>query len=797
MPVSRKGRVQVDSRIHNPEKRSYEAQHVTHIDPQRKESGAANYERLAASLGQFNSALGTFASGVKKYEKNAEIRAKKLEAEREAAQRRSARSSGGGGRRSGGKKDTGVGDPFMPDVTTDKDGKPIVIQGDPGFQGRVLGEENATVKTYKEAIDVKRGIGADFDMNFQQQSAMDKENGYKIDVTDPKTGEPTGEKRMMTLQELQMRHAQIDKSIVDKYGDQPLVVKHLRERNKWHAFDAKKDLIAAEAKDRENTATEFVSTSAMDRLKQLQAQNLTPDQIAQQLQQQNVADAKVISPYFSREDSDKAVLGAVNDSLKDGDPESARAAVALIQGSPDRKSGVTSYLKHPKYAKIAHGILTKSSKIIAQADAENEASLASKAYLNAVIKNEDTPLIQDIKVEVNGQKVEISRSDQLKAISLQLDEKIVSQFNMDKDPAKAIPALVEAYQDTPELSSPTLKKMVAGYTLKKGEQVDFRDPAFQQANTVALTMLRAGPGGKTQLRKLVPDYMVPFYEMGNLLDRAGIRDPEVVQNRLNTYLENRSRGGSMGWPEAVKSDMKDFKIPGLSRAQENMVMTLTKMSVLDEDLTAEDIKGRANKIAEDVKRLNPTMNGRTYSIPHDSVLPAEHFQKNAEKALGYLGKNLGFDSEKAYLKRVGNSYVIYDSETETLHTDETGRPYAIAFDKIVGMGKAGLLTKAEKDEAERKKAQEASKAQIKDSRLRHKAGGFWGSVGRVFNGETLDDAAERVSQAQLHAEKNELGMIMEDFGRTDDYEGYKKSKHEKSKAQADAQTYDPNIEEGL
>jgi hypothetical protein len=38
---------------------------------------------------------------------------------------------------------------------------------------------------------------------------------------------------------------------------------------------------------------------------------------------------------------------------------------------------------------------------------------------------------------------------------------------------------------------------------------------------------------------------------------------------------------------------------------------------------------------------------------------------------------------------------------------------------------------------------------------------------------------------------------MEDFGRTDDYEGYVKSPYQKKHEDAKARDYDPNIEEGL
>ena len=208
--VARKSRVQVDSGIRQPGMDTYRAVDMPHVGPQRKQSEASNYERLARDLGQFNSNLQSFGRAVDAAQERAAKRAEKLEKEKKAAEARQkreaarkARGSGGGRRRRstwrGRKKGSGVSrsekrrleydekvsieDEWGP-VTDDKgDAGRSKVDGevvyDPGTGSEVINEPSATKKTYKSLSAVKAGIGKEYYQEGMAALEQEKREGFK------------------------------------------------------------------------------------------------------------------------------------------------------------------------------------------------------------------------------------------------------------------------------------------------------------------------------------------------------------------------------------------------------------------------------------------------------------------------------------------------------------------------------------------------------------------------------------------------------------------------------------------
>lgn len=775
MPVSRGRRVQVDAQIRDPAARTYEAQAVTHVGPQRRQSEASNFNRLARDLGQFNSSLGKFASGAKAYADSADREAKKLAKEREAAEkRRKAQANRKKRGKKGGKSTVAVAPDQMTLHPQNSEDEKVDVTADPGFHKRVLGEENVTAKTYKSVTEARKDLGPEFDNAARIKRASDSANNYMVtDVDDD--GNEMGT-RVKTMGELELEHAQIDKSIEEKYKDNPVGAKYLKNRNQWHLHDAKKALLKAEEADRVNTATEFAKGNTVSAIQQMQAAGMNPDQMAQKLQEQHIGDASVIAPNFTREQADRATLEGLSEAMDNGDIDGARAAVALLQGSPASGTGVKAYSKHPKYARASNAILRKASKILAAHDAETKASIASKEYLAAGLDGKETPFLGDIEVNVNGQKIKISAAQQKKAISTKIDNGILTEgngeFQVQKDPKVYIPRLVEAYMRFPELTSPKLKTHLAPFTLKKGEQVDFRDPKYQNAMVAADTLLKAGPGGKTMLRKMVPDYMIKYYEMDQALQRSGMGNGEQRTQRLNVFLEHRGRGGSLRLSSSLEKSLKTWQPEGLTPGQRNMALNVVRMSVLDEDVDIGEVESRLTNIVEGIKSHNPQMNGRTYPIPANSVLPANVYQANLEEIVNERFKKATGHEGEVFVKKWGNNYVIHDAESELpVFNPKTGKPRAVSHQQIEGLSQRKAIERERQRREDIKAHGEIKAKQMADDRERTErnkkiyskhgslVGGFVAGYNSWFPPETVDATAEREENERNAQEQAELGTI--------------------------------------
>ena len=770
MPVSRGRRVQVDPNIRRPAAETYRAVAVPHVGPQRKQSEASNFERLARDLGQFNSALQSFGSAVDGAAKRAEARAQKLEKERQAAAKREERAkkraaykaSGGGRRRysSGGRKKGRTREEWRAKKNAEFEHKYTLenesgteeeaISGDPGTAKEAMGEENATKATYKELNEVKAGIGKDVYLEQKAKLRSEKEDGFMINEED-EHGEPVmgpdgkPKQRLLTQPEIKMEAYKQQKAIDKQFAEKPLVRRHLKYQNVKNMEARLTAQERAEAGQRKSESLEFVANTTMDGVKQMQAEGMDPDTISKVAQAKAVADARLLYPNASRDEIDSMMVDSAERALESGDINDARAAINFLQGSPNREGGVGSWLRHPKHVKKAERIVRKASKIVVEQQAKTKAVVIGKQFVKAYIEGKTLPPINSIEETLNGKKHRIT-VDEIKAgIGETIDQKYTTLDGAPLPPEKRaamLPKLIDAYQGLPTIKSPALSRALM-FNVKRDEKIDPKDPTFGPAAATAMTMFQKGKDGAAVLKRHTSPTMYRFYEQMWALRRNGHVEEDEVVPMMNTWLDHARRGGLRPTLGSMENKLTHLPLPGLTKTQREMVMNTARLAVIDKNLTYDQVAKVMLDQAETFREYNPEYNGVTVEMDPALGITSDQFESFMDDDVREFRMRTGVDKE-IYVQREGNKYVYYDKETETpVRNPKTGAAVGFTAEK--------LLSRVAAKQERMKNVQDA---QTRENKRYSEAGGHWGAFLRGIGWEEELDVTE--DQKLIEKQKAEM-----------------------------------------
>lgn len=784
MSVTRKGRVQVRTGISKQGAETYRAVDVVHVGPQRKQSQASNYERLARDLGQFNRALGEFSSGVSAYAKRAEKQAEKLKKEKEAAERRAkamarrkSRGGGGGRRRKGKGKSSktydntvsGKGlneDKTEQTINTEEnenfdkargiDEETVDVTADPGNAKELLGIKNETKEAYKNFTHANRELAPAINAANHRQMAEWEEKQFKaMDVDED--GNEIGE-RTMTLDELDNHYLRREKTIIEEHGHNPLAVRALMNRNQQHQSKARARLLKYEEAERKQIASEFNRGNVAKFVEQGKADGLSGDELLETVQKRLVADGALLNPAYGSQDAAKDILGSLLEASENNPTMAeARTILEVVKSSPDAKTGVSALYKHPKHREAAAKLIQKLSKGIAKSEAEAKSLAVGKVFLKKALNGEGVPRLQTITGAANGETHTITVKDQLKAMSTELESRALAP-NEDgivlTDPKQIRDNLISSFGSVPALHSPKLKSML-GLRLRAGDQIDPNDPALQESLETASAILNSGPGGLALLQKHTTKAMVPYYQMVESLERSGLMDKGTFNEVFSNAVANKKDGFNLKVPSDLKPAFKDLEIDGLNTKQTAAVAMAVKMTLQEGD-TLEDVQDRIVKVTESYKSLNPTRHGQVFKIPSDITVDPTQFKDEIDHTIDVKVKDLfpEFKDKKIVPRLHGDEYYLYDVDTKMplLHPD-TKKPMAMDVDQIA----ATITTRRDRAAKEAEEARKAKEAKAAEE-ARAKAGGD-----KAWNALFGLKAREQTNQSQAENKENSMWAGLKDL----------------------------------
>jgi len=749
MPVSRKSRVQVDPGLRDPGFKTYRAESVPHIDPQRKQSQASNYERLARDLGQFNSNLQSFGRAVDAANKRAEAKAKKMEAEKKAAEARKKREaayaarkkSGGGGYRRKGRKGRRTREQWLEEkraafekkytlenkygneVSKEYDAGKLKVIGeadeDPGSDKRVKGLPNETLEAYKDLGEVKKGIGKEFHQQLKAERANEAAEGYKIADQD-EHGEPevvpTGayteevgpkgdkimvpvtvpkEKRFITEDEIMMEGLKKQAFIDSTMGSHPLVRRHSKFLNFQNTQARIAGLKDAERQDRHHQALKFQENTVVEEIKKGQELGLNPDQIAQMAISTGLQNAQIVSPETTKEHIIKTTIGTLAKTLKDPnvDLDTVRSVMAFAQGSPDAGVGVTSWLKHPKYQKKVGALVKLASKVYARETSKEIAAAEVKKYMAARADGKMPTAFQDITFPVNGETHTVTAAEQQVILSETVANKALYLNGKDGQmypEEEHIPRLVAAFKDFPFQRSEHFAKIFKAFHVNIGEQMHPQDPNFKRARALAVEMLNQGPEGLEMIRQYFGNKHMPkFWEMAYALERSGPLSDEDVIQKLNVYLDHRNTRANVKLPKSQYAIAKGWQPDYLDKEERDRAIEVAKADTLDEEVSDSEFETRLEQIGQRLRTFNPEFNGHKFNA-RGLTVPVRAFSMALEAGFPRITKDFGLEGD-FHIQATGNGmFKIVDKKGDIQIIKKgplAGRPAFLKQETIMTVGK--------------------------------------------------------------------------------------------------------------
>lgn len=794
MPVSRKGRVQVDSGIREQEYATYKAQNIVHVGPQRKESQAANFQRLASDLSQFNSALGKFASGVGAAADRAEKRAEKLKKEQEAAARREERkkaaaarsasykkrrSGGGGGGGSRTSKKLSRAEQRRAEyeerhtIANPSGTEEKAISGDPGTSKRILGEENAAVQTITELNDIKKGeTGRILKEELGQQLAQDKANRGRVPIED-EHGEPMRDAdgkpmtRVKTVAEIQMEGYKMQKRTDQLYGGNKVARTHIKGEIAKATLKRIELAKQYETQDRRIQTEKHIASSTTQLAAELQNEGFDPDEVQKMVMADAMAKARLTYPDMSEDEVLGLVIEGDYKALDSENVEIARALMHKYQGSPDRKNGVTELPKHPKWGKDSHKVLRKATKVWLKHKGETEKQLQVANYISALNNGEPATPITPISRVVNGERINITVDEIMREVGAQIDSKelIVDGVEIpEEERPRAQGKLLQRYADLGAVESPELKRVGDNLVISGDGIINQNTPGMEefvklsnQAYTLGrdegLAWERHLSPGKRQIARFV-----------HALRRNGVTSEDEVYKRLNVFLRHRRSGERpLTLGHKIENKLATVEWEGITREQRQQIMDVGRALVIDRGLEYDEVLKVMEDQRDQFKVYNPQFNGVTITIPPELNYRPDKFQEDAQMEVELMrGRHPEHRNKDVYLEREGNGFIYYDKATKAPLLSNTNPPYPL------GMTFADLQALAKKREVADTSNYLAGNAKsLPKAHKESKTGGNMGVWRRWATGKDLDEeyrekmAAEK---ARTDAEEPEIEKIISERG---------------------------------
>lgn len=737
--VSRGSRVQVRQGINKQGAETYRAVDVVHVGPQRRQSQASNYERLAADLGQFNKALQYAGNAWADYAKRAEKEAEKLKKEKEAAAKRAAamkrakgRRSGGGRRKKGkgGSGDVDASKSVDASITKTEDGQQVVnakeseeaidrhskgvdvevvdvkndVTTDPGNAKETLGLENTTKKIYKNFTHANKTLKPAIDAENKAQMEEWEKAEFKTMGVD-EDGAETG-MRSLTVDEINNHYARREQAILAGHKNDPMAVKALMNRNSYHRQDAVARLLKWEAADRKKITSDFNQGNVEKFIEDAKAEGLEGDALLQKVHQRLMADGQVLDSAYSAEDGARDILGAALDAAKNRPTmEGARAIVNILGSSTDRASGITALYEHPKFKDAARKVVKELDKGIAEHEAKSKASAVSKLHLAAAMAGRTPTPLGHIQGRSGDATHDISVQDQLKSMSAELEK--TSLYTEDSipitDPDKQRDALIANFGKVPHLRSKLLAAKLS-LRLTAGTPLDpENDPTIKESIDTARAMINSGPGGMAMLARYVPKEMLPYYQMLDAAERSGIMTADNFNEVFSRMVLKKKDGFEIEVPKELKPAFKDLVIEGLNEVQTAQVAMAVKLSVEPDD-TLEDVQAKILKVSEAWKANHPTRFGQPFKLPQGLKMNPEQFVRELDHVIDQNISTLfpEFKGKQLVPRLHGDEYYLYEkgSGRPLLHPD-TMRPVRMPVAKI----EAEATGRMDRLEAAREQAQ--------------------------------------------------------------------------------------------